>query len=401
MRNQLTKLAWLSVRRRPTRSLLLFAIMAVIFTALVAQVGARNVMADVRGAIKQNVGAGFSAHGENLAQADADEIAKLAGVKQASYERQHLVDVEGAKPVTGTGGVQLDAGGESKMFLTGLSDVMLQPEFASKIYRLESTVGEIPEDGALVHKDFADQNGLQVGDKIQVVNDGKALSLTLTALFRGKNENRSGLPFEAAENQIFTNLAAANSLSADKNLSAARYLVDQPDDLENIVTEAQKINPGLQIESNGQRFSPVLESIAKVEKMLGALAIGAGAVGVAVLGLSLVFWLRGRVAEIGVMLALGRSKFKIFAQFVAELFLLSLPASLLAVLIGGALSGLLAKRIFAIANVPQLSASDVGLKVLPVAAALGVGYLIAFLILTCASAIILRQSPRAILAKMS
>ena len=119
------------------------------------------------------------------------------------------------------------------------------------------------------------------------------------------------------------------------------------------------------------------------------------------LGLSLVFWLRGRVTEIGVMLALGRSKFKIFAQFVAELFLLSLPASLLAVLIGGALSGQLAERIFAIANVPQLSASGVGLKVLSVAAALGVGYLIAFLILTCARAIILRQSPRAILAKMS
>ncbi|MDK6831276.1 hypothetical protein QP312_09060, partial [Pauljensenia sp. UMB8040A] len=53
--------AGLALRRRPVRNVLLFVVISVIFTALVAQAGVRGAMGQLRTAIDAQVGAGFVA----------------------------------------------------------------------------------------------------------------------------------------------------------------------------------------------------------------------------------------------------------------------------------------------------------------------------------------------------
>ncbi len=45
-----------------------------------------------------------------------------------------------------------------------------------------------------------------------------------------------------------------------------------------------------------------------------------------VLSLILILWLRERIYEIGILLSIGVSKFKIVTQFIMELIFISLPA---------------------------------------------------------------------------
>lgn len=164
-----------SVVRKPRRSVLMILIMAVVFTALVAQSGVRSSMAEVKDAISANVGAGFTAsatmdaapgpdvqagpgvdsdgakgsdaqqqHSAQQSPADQGGIdesiaERLAGIPQVaknSLEAATIAQPEGAKPVTSGRGVQLDpefAGGVS---VTGASDSALNPAFQGKLYQL-------------------------------------------------------------------------------------------------------------------------------------------------------------------------------------------------------------------------------------------------------------------------
>ena len=64
-------------------------------------------------------------------------------------------------------------------------------------------------------------------------------------------------------------------------------------------------------------------------------AIMAG--GVIVLSLILMLWLRERVYEIGILLSIGFSKAQIVGQFLLELLLISLPATVASLLFGSLL----------------------------------------------------------------
>jgi len=66
--------------------------------------------------------------------------------------------------------------------------------------------------------------------------------------------------------------------------------------------------------------------------------IGAAGAGLAVLSLVLVFWVRGRLHEIGILLSIGTSKRQIIGQFLAELAIIAAVSSVFALAIGSVAS---------------------------------------------------------------
>lgn len=160
-----------SVLRKPRRSVLMILIMAVVFTALVAQSGVRSSMAEVKNAISANVGAGFTATADvdaadgpeaqpgsgaqsgsdaqqqpSAPQPPADQggvdekvAERLAGIPQVakhSLEAETIAQPEGAKPVASNRGVQLDPEFAGGVTVTGASDSSLNPAFQGKLYQL-------------------------------------------------------------------------------------------------------------------------------------------------------------------------------------------------------------------------------------------------------------------------
>lgn len=395
--------AWYSLSRRPRRAILLTLIMTVVFTALISQSGVRAQVAGISGAINSGVNAGFTAHSNSgtISLAQAKKLSALPQVKRSAFEKETLAKPEGAQLVATTSGVQLDAEFAGDAGIIGTTNSQLHPSFMGRLYRLESgkhLAGG--RQGALIHREFAQRNGLHVGSQLRLSVNGTTVNVPVLGIFSGKTENPGGLPAGASENQIFTDLASSQRLGG-KELTTARYFTEDANALPAALRAAKQADSQLSFESNAAQFAGVLATLSGVNKLLTALAVGVGGAGLAALALIMIFWIRGRTREIGVLLAVGKTKANILGQLALESAFLALVGSVIGTILGFLLSGKVSSLVFAKSASPSLSALSASGSAGSILAALVLGYVITFAALLVATAPLLRQTPRAILAKIS
>lgn len=399
------------VTRKPRRSLLMILIMTVVFTALVAQSGVRSTMAHVKHAINTNVGAGFTATSpsQNGAPSDspkgidpslAERLASLPEVAKHSLEASTLARPKDATPVAGTSGVQLDPKFAGDVSVTGTSDSALNPAFQGKLYQL--TEGSHVGTGttqALIHREFASQNHLGLGDTFTLTRDGSSVTVTVVGIFDGKTENPTGLPSGASQNQVFTDLESAKKLGAP--LTTGRYFTHNANQLTSALDAAKRTAPDLTLEDNSAQFAPVLQAIAGVDRLLTILLLALCVAGAGVLTLVSTFWARGRVHEIGILLSLGKSKGNVLAQFAIESSIFAAVATLIAAGAGTVLSNHLGRAVFTQVGGDTLSSLQLTTSVGDVVAALALGFVIVLLGVSVGVLPLITQRPKRILAKLS
>lgn len=395
--------AWYSLSRRPRRAILLTLIMTVVFTALISQSGVRAQVAGISGAINSGVNAGFTAHSNSgtISLAQAKKLSALPQVKRSAFEKETLAKPEGAQLVASTSGVQLDAEFAGDAGIIGTTNSQLHPSFMGRLYRLEDGKHLAPRgQGALIHREFAQRNGLRVGSQLHLSANGTTVNVPVLGIFSGKTENPGGLPAGASENQIFTDLASSQRLGG-KELTTARYFTEDANALPAALRAAKQADSQLSFESNAAQFAGVLATLSGVNKLLTALAVGVGGAGLAALALIMIFWIRGRTREIGVLLAVGKTKANILGQLALESASLALVGSVIGTILGFLLSGKVSSLVFAKSASPSLSALSASGSAGSILSALVLGYVITFAALLLATAPLLRQTPRAILAKIS
>ncbi len=430
-----------SVLRKPRRSVLMILIMAVVFTALVAQSGVRSSMAEVKNAISANVGAGFTAtaavdaaagserqSGSDAAagseaesgsdaqqqpptqqapaeQAGVDEkvAERLAGIPQVgkhSLEAETIAQPEGAKPVTSGRGVQLDPEFAGGVTVTGTIDSSLNPAFQGKLYQLvEGKHVAATASQAVIHREFAEHNNLKLGDKLTLAQGGKKVTVTVAGIFEGKTENPSGLPVGASENNVFVDLASAQELGAP--ITAGRYFTHNAEELPQALAAAKKIAPKLRLEDNSTQFAPVLQAITGVDKLLATMLLGLSIAGALVLALVSTFWARGRIHEVGVLLSLGKSKGNVLSQFALEATIFAAVAAAISAVLGSVLSGSLGRAVVAQAGDETLSSIHLATSAGGIATALGWGFIIVLMGVSVGVLPLIMQRPKRILSKLS
>ena len=395
--------AWCSLSRRPRRALLLTLIMAVVFTALISQSGVRAQVARISGAINSGVNAGFVASSESgtISLARAEKLSHLPQVKRSAFEKESLAKPEGAQLVSTASGVQLDGEFAGDAGIIGTTNSQLHPSFMGRLYQLEDGKHLAASgSGALIHREFAQRNGLHIGSQLRLRTHGTIVNMPVVGIFSGKTENPGGLPAGASENQIFTDLANSQRLSGEE-LTTARYFTEDAGALPAALRAAKQVDSQLSFESNAAQFAGVLATLSGVNELLTALAVGVGGAGLAALALVMVFWIRGRTREIGVLLAVGKTKANIWEQLALETAFLALMGSAIGTALGFLLSGKVSSLVFAKSASPSLSALSASGSAESILAALALGYAISFATLLLATVPLLRQTPRAILAKTS
>lgn len=428
-----------SVVRKPRRSVLMILIMAVVFTALVAQSGVRSSMAEVKDAISVNVGAGFTASAAieaapgpdgpagpgvdsdgaggsdaqqqpSAQQPPADQggidesiahrLAGLAQVAKYSLEAATIAQPEGAQPVKSGRGVQLDpefAGGVS---VTGASDSALNPAFQGKLYQLvEGRHVGATGSQAVIHRDFAQQNNLKLGDELTLTQADAKVTVTVVGIFEGKTENPSGLPAGASENNVVVDLASAKELGAP--ITAGRYFTYNAEELPGALAGAEEIAPELTLEDNSAQFAPVLQAIAGVDKLLATMLLGLSIAGALVLALVSTFWVRGRIHEVGVLLSLGKSKGNVLTQFSLEATMFAAVAAAISAVLGSVLSGFLGRAVVAQAGEETLSSIPLATNAGGIAASLTWGFIIVLLGVSVGGLPLITQRPNRTLSKLS
>ena len=266
---------------------------------------------------------------------------------------------------------------------------------------------EHDQNAALIHKTFAEKNSIRPGDRLEITKDGRRVTVTIAGIFSGKGEKPAVLQSDMAENHLITNLAAAQQLTGSQQLTRATYFAENPHQLKSLTNRVKSLpNVDWQkfsLTDNGAVFAGVLRNITGIQNILTIATIGAAAAGLAVLSLVLVFWVRGRLHEIGILLSIGTSKRQIIGQFLAELAIIALVSSVFALAIGSIASSQISTALTAQTDQNQRT-ENTAVHAAPVATylqALAFGYVVVLLSAIAATAPIMRQSPKQILAKLS
>ena len=408
------KRAWTAVARRRRRSLTIALIMTLIFTLLIGTLTVQQTMAQLKQSVERNIRAGFSIASKQpsgeVSMDIARRVQRLDKVKAHNFQAETTAGLLGKQLVDTAGsGVQLDANVAGEAKVTGATESNLLSEFTGRFYQLEQGkhLTERDQNAALIHKTFAEKNNIKPGDKLDITKDGRRVTVTVMGIFSGKGEKPAVLQSDMAENHLITNLAAAQQLTGSQQLTRATYFAENPHQLKSL-TDRTKSLPNVDwqkfsLTDNGAAFAGVLQNIAGIQNILTIATIGAAAAGLTVLSLVLVFWVRGRLHEIGILLSIGASKRQIIGQFLAELAIIALVSSVFALAIGSVTSSQISTALTAQTDQNQRT-EKTAVHAAPAATyleALVFGYVVVLLSAIAATAPIMRQSPKQILAKLS
>ena len=406
--------AWLAVRRKWVRSLALLLIMGIIFAALVAGAVVRKSTNDLKETLNKNFHAGFTlrAGRELIKDSEAQKILKVRGVKKANFRADELLDVTRYKLVEGgEGGVTLDRKEESQTLVASfISESAEIEEFLNGKY--EMIKGRGISDGAenevLIHEEFATLNRIQVGDEIKVGLYKKKLKLKVVGVFSGKDSQQT-FRSEMIENRFFVGIKTLGQFKKNLEYQQVKYLVSDPKQVEEVTNSVKKLEINwkeLSLENNFAKKKAIYQTLENVEKLLVKILIGVSAMGGLILGFVLLFWFRGRIHEIGTLLAIGKTKMNIFWQMLIELIIIATLSFGPAIFLGNLSAGVLTEKIMSEANPDQSgNTTDVVLsrKQLDLFDYLGTymcGGAVIFLAVSGASISVMRLKPKAILTKM-
>ena len=408
------KRAWTAVTRKRRRSLTIALIMTLIFTLLIGTLTVQQTMAQLKQSVERNIRAGFSIASKQPSGEVPMEIAQLVQhldkVKAHNFQAETTAELPGKQLIDTAGsGVQLDSGIAGEAKVTGATQSDLLGEFTGKFYQLEQGKHLTMHDqnAALIHKTFAEKNNIKPGDKLDITKDGRRVTVTITGIFSGKGEKPAVLQSDMAENHLITNLAAAQQLAGSQQLTRATYFAEHPHQLRSLTDHVKSLPhvdwQKLSLTDNGAVFAGVLQNIAGVQHMVTIATIGAAAAGLAVLSLVLVFWVRGRLHEIGILLSIGTPRRQIVGQFLAELAIIASVSLVFALAIGSVASSQISTALTTQMSHSQRVETTV-VHAAPVATylqALAFGYMVVLLSAIAATAPIMRQSPKQILATLS
>ncbi|MFW0895471.1 ABC transporter permease [Gardnerella sp. Marseille-Q9179] len=445
--------AKLAILRKPRRNAIIVLIMTLVLSALVSQAGISVSVDDARNHLQSSIGLGFTVRaktrGETLPEQmnansnsgtnsgtnsvtnsstnsgtkvpnspipqdlDANEgigssqirkFAAISGVKTVVEERDVLAVPVGKQIVLPAQGPRLDddvlahAAG-----ITGTTDSRLSQGFQEGLYRLEQGehITNRSAGRAIVHRDFAKKNNLKIGSTI-TLKQGFNVKVRVVGIFAGKLQTKGALPSDASENRIFTDLSSALSLAGSSKLGVLRCVVERSDLLASAMRDAKSIaGKWADVEQNASQLSSVINSVNSVQQLVRMIFVALSFVGVLVLGLVLVFWVRGRMHEIGVFMSIGLSKAAIVSQLLVEIVILNIVSFVISLGFGAAFSGVIGSAILHSADSSFIADGMPVLPLLQTLAAFVMGLFISIVALLVAALPILIKKPRQILSAMS
>lgn len=407
------KRAWTAVTRRRRRSLTIALIMTLIFTLLIGTLTVQQTMAQLKQSVERNIRAGFSIASKQpsgeVPMDIAQRVQRLDTVKAHNFQAETTAGLPGKQLIDTAGsGVQLDSNVAGEAKVTGATQSDLLGEFTGRFYQLEQGrhLGVHDQNAALIHKTFAEKNGITPGDKLDITKDGRRVTVTVVGIFSGKGEKPAALQSDMPENHLITDLAAAQQLTGSKQLTRATYFAEHPYQLKSLVDRTKSLPhvdwQKFSLTDNAAAFAGVLQNIAGIQNMVTIATIGAAAAGLAVLSLVLVFWVRGRLHEIGILLSIGTSKRQIIGQFLAELAIIAAVSSVFALAIGSIASSQISTALTAQTQSQRVEKTVV--QAAPPATylqAFAFGSMVVLVSAIAATAPIMRQSPKQILTTLS
>ena len=425
--------AWAYVSRKRVRVGLLFLILSLITTAVLAVFAIQISTQQVQDKLLSLSNAGFQLQGQGLQvgmkESDIGQVAQVEGVADVQYQSEGLAKFESGQVIQAQQAVQRDQGDDifnQLLSIQGRQDSQTDLDFASGALTLSQGRHLTPDDKdkVMVHEAFAEANKLQLGDKISLkgtqlteggeAKDGEAKEFEIVGIYSGKrSETFTGLSSDLTENRLYTDYASSQALygrqADDYQVRLAQYRVTNPKELNQVISRVKALSldwDQTQLTANSQAFDQVAAPIASFQSLMTLMTGAVLVVSVITLFLVLLFCLRERVHEFGILLSIGISKGQIIGQILLELWGLSIGAWAIAAAVAYPLANSFFSSLLVSNDLPEqvrklFAAAAPSWQAGLVATSYGVVLIIIVVAVMACAGLILTKKPKEILGQLS
>ncbi len=387
------KRAFLYVARKKGKSILLFFILLIMSTFVLTGLSTQKASQEAQ---------------KNLREALGGEFYVSVELSESNPYFRRVDDGEGALdlytelPVTRDminaimeiGGIEKYDASAQTLVSTNLTifpgNVPLKGELNNKIYArtvagtennsfFQSGIMELTEgkhitgnesNAAVISRDMADQNSLQIGDSISLQADEEA-KVKIIGIYEIRKPDpayASIVTYEKLENQIFIDTSALQDLFGDMPVGfyEAAFSVYDPAQLDSIMSEVKGLFAidwrAFEVAADNQTYLDAAAPLQKLQALVSSIIWVIVLVSAVILSLILTMWGRSRIHETGVFLSLGIGKMRIIGQYLAEVLLIAVIAFGCSYFTSNAVAGQLANGLLQ-QNIPASEEQTAGVTI--------------------------------------
>ena len=331
--------AYLYIIRKKVRNSILFFIVTLISLFLLSGSILNTTVGTISKNLYKDVNFGFTIESIDKSNKEIEKdtlkkINEVVGVNQKNYIYAKSVNVVDKKVVQENQNITITEEMKNKsnlVMMNGITSTKNNIDFKSEVLKLEKGrhIEENDQNKILVHEKFASMNNLNLGDKIKLEQNGKTVEFEVVGIFSGeKTNNFEGLSSDFIENTVYTDYNSSQKLldySSNNKVTSVEYGVNNPTELDDIIENVKSLGiNNISVSKSNKNYELVTSSVESVTKLTNMIRIGSVIVGVVILSLVLMFWIRERLYEIGVLLSLGISKINLILQFVVETLMVTI-----------------------------------------------------------------------------
>lgn len=331
--------AYLYIIRKKVRSTILFFIVTLISLFLLSGSILNTTVGTISKNLYKDVNFGFTIESIDKSNKEIEKdtlkkINEVAGVNQKNYLYAKSVNVVDKKVVQENQNITITEEIKNKsnlVMMNGITSTKNNIDFKSEVLKLEKGrhIEENDQNKILVHEKFASMNNLNLGDKIKLEQNGKTVEFEVVGIFSGeKTNNFEGLSSDFIENTVYTDYNSSQKLldySSNNKVTSVEYGVNNPTKLDDIIRSVESLGiNNIAVSKSNKNYELVTSSVESITKLTNMIRIGSVIVGVVILSLVLMFWIRERLYEIGVLLSLGISKINLILQFAVETLMVTI-----------------------------------------------------------------------------
>ena len=331
--------AYLYIIRKKVRSSILFLIVTLISFFLLSGSVLNTTVNNISKNLYKDVNFGFNIESADKSNKEIEKdtlkkIEELKGITTKNYIFSKSVTVEGEKVVQENQNITLNDEMKNKsnlVMMNGITASKSNIDFKSEVLKLEKGrhIEENDKNKIMIHEKFAELNNINLGDKIKLSQEGKILELEVVGIYSGEKTNTfNGLSSDFIENTVYTDYKSSQellALTSNNKVTSVEYGVEDPTKLDDVIKTVENLGiNNLMVSKSNKNYELITSSVESITKITNMIRIGSVVVGVVILSLILMFWVRERTYEIGILLSLGTSKVNLVLQFIVEVLLITL-----------------------------------------------------------------------------
>ena len=331
--------AYLYIVRKKVRSSILFFIVTLISFFLLSGSILNTTVGTISKNLYKDVNFGFTIESIDKSNKEIEKdalkkINEVDGVNQKNYLYVKSVNVVDKKVVQENQNITISDEMKNKsnlVMMNGITSTKNNIDFKSEVLKIEKGrhIEEIDQNKILIHEKFASINNLNLGDKIKLEQNGITIELEIVGIYSGeKTNNFEGLSSDFIENTVYTDYNSSQKLldyTSNNRVTSVEYGVNNPTKLDDIIRSVESLGiNNIAVSKSNKNYELVTSSVESITKLTNMIRIGSVIVGVVILSLVLMFWIRERLYEIGVLLSLGISKINLILQFAVETLMVTI-----------------------------------------------------------------------------